>query len=453
MKNSYDIVVVGAGTAGMFFAKRMAETGYSVLVTDILPENRLAERLDVFHIDQPYFAKYGIPEPKEGDEDFLTIFEYSTFKSAFSNHPKRVDYPFSVIRLGLFMKRFKKVVDEAGVEFAFETPFKAFLYDENGKIAGIKAEKGGKEVNISARLVVDASGIPSVARRQLPDTSPVENFEIGDNDKFYVTIRYAKIKDPRDYITANTGWAYYKAWTAPALTPDTAIFGVGANGSFENGEKVYKEFEKVANLPEHTVEQIQKGATPFRRTPFSFVDDNFICIGDSACLTKPFSGEGVASQWNHAEIAVNVASEAMRDGGIPTKEKLWDINVKYNQTQGADFAYIFATVINAVDCSPKENEYQFKKGIVFNEKDMVTMNWTFAVNMSPADSLKLALKVGVGVLSGNIRFRTVKALLKGVSCATKLKKLYKGYPKTPTGYAKWRKKTAKVWDKTMPNGK
>jgi flavin-dependent dehydrogenase len=447
MKNNYDVLVVGAGTAGIFFAKRMAEQGFSVLVVDSVAKEKLRPEPDVFHIDKDYFAKYNIPEPKQGDEDFLTVFEYGTFKSALNNYPKRVDYPFTVLRLPKFIQRIITWAEGFGVEFAYETAFKDFVFDEKGRINGAVVLNDGALISITARLVADCSGIPSVARRKLPATSPVENFEIGPNDKFYVTINYVKIKNREDYINGNTGWAYYKAWTAPALTEDTAIFGCGANFSFEYVEKWRERFHKVVKLPEHEILYTERGATPFRRPPYSFVDDGFVCLGDSACLTKPFSGEGVASGWNQCEIAALVAGTVLKDGAYPAKEQLWDINKQYHGTQGADFAYILATVINAVDCSPEENDYEFKKGIVFSEKAMTKMNINFNADMSAGDSLTLAFKVLGGVFNGNIKLKTVKGLLKGVSCAGKLKKLYKKFPATLKGYEKWCAKASKLWTK------
>jgi choline dehydrogenase-like flavoprotein len=69
MKNKYDVLVVGSGTAGIYFASKMAEYGYSVCVIDSLLEEKLGERLNIFHIDKVKFAEHGIPEPKPGDED------------------------------------------------------------------------------------------------------------------------------------------------------------------------------------------------------------------------------------------------------------------------------------------------------------------------------------------------------------------------------------------------
>ena len=57
----FDIVIIGAATAGSFFAKLMAEKGFSTLVIDALPEKEIGKRLTVFHVDSVYFDKTGIP--------------------------------------------------------------------------------------------------------------------------------------------------------------------------------------------------------------------------------------------------------------------------------------------------------------------------------------------------------------------------------------------------------
>ena len=447
MNSNYDVLVIGSGTAGIFFAKTMAERGFSVLVVDSLGESRLGERLDVFHSDKDYFAKYNVPEPKAGDPDYLGQFEYGITKSAFDKYPKRTDYAFDVMRLPPFLKRLRAWAEGFGVEFSYATSFKDFVRNAEGKINGAILDKDGELFEVGARLTADATGIPSVARRKLPAECKVENFEIGPRDMFYVIIRYVRIRKPEDAVKINTGWAYYKTWTAPALDPMQAIFGVGANLSFDYAEECYKKFTEIVKLPEHDVEQVQKGATPYRRPPHSFVTDGFVVLGDAACITKPFSGEGITAAWNHAKIMADVASNAMKDGAYPTEKALWGANKQYMSTQGADFAYLLATLVNAVDCSPEENDYEFKHDIVFNTEDLTRTNKTFSADLSGSASLKLGLKVVGGVFAGKIRLRTVKSLLNGVTLAGKLKKHYKKYPTDPKGYYVWANKANYLWEK------
>ncbi|MDR1940101.1 MAG: hypothetical protein LBQ40_04825 [Clostridiales bacterium] len=447
MKKTYDVLTVGSGTAGIYFAKLMAEQGYSVCVCDAAPVDKLGARLNIFHTDQSRFETFGIPEPKPGDEDYVTMFEYGITKSAFDNYPKRTDYAFSVLLLPPFLKRLRKWAEGYGVEFYYNAAFKDFTYASDGKINGAVIDRGGEKTEISARLVADCSGIPSVARRKLKDGCKVENFEISDRDKFYVVLRYVKLKNPDDYVKFNEGWAYYKTWIGPSEIADGAIFGVGANLSYEYAEKCYKSFTDVIKLPEHELDRIEKGVTPYRRPPYSLVADGFICMGDAACMTKPYSGEGITSGWVFCKIAAEVAGKVMKDGAYPTEEKLWEANVRYFTTQGADFANTMATLVNAIDCTPEENDYEFKHSIVFKDELMTSMNKNFKSDMPLGETLKLAGKVIAGIVSGNISLKTVKALLRGITSAGALKSLYKKFPSAPEGFWEWTKKADKLWQK------
>lgn len=127
MDNDYDVLVIGAGTAGIMFARKMAEQGYSVAVFDKLSEEKQGSRLGVFHTDKEHFAPYGLAEPQEGDEDYVGMFDYGITKSAFDNYPKRADYPFLVLRFAPFLKRLRKWSIEKGVKYYFEAAFEDFL--------------------------------------------------------------------------------------------------------------------------------------------------------------------------------------------------------------------------------------------------------------------------------------------------------------------------------------
>lgn len=447
MRESYDVIVVGAGTAGSFFAKQMSEKGFSVLVVDKLSENTLGKRLDIFHIDKDFFDKFGVPKPIPGDDDYVSEFDVGYARSAFNNYPKATEYPFVVMKFSPFLKRLRTWAESFGVHYLLETEFLEPTY-AGGKISGVKIKTSTGKKQIGARLVADCSGIPSTVRRKLPEDYGVETFKITDTDMFYVVLRYVKLTNPeKDRITFATGYPYYKTWLAPQTDPDGAIIGVGANLSYEYAEECFQKFAKAVPLPEHTIEKIEKGVTPYRRPPYSFVGDGFVALGDSACITKPFSGEGIACTWILCDIAAKVAAAAMQNGNYPTKQRLWDINTQYMRSQGADFANLLATLIGAVDCTAEENEYEFKKDIVFNSEDMSKMNREFAAKLSTPEILRLVSKIAGGLLTANIRFKTVKALLKAVMTAGALEKHYKAYPESPEGFDKWVTKSDKLWKK------
>jgi len=334
-----------------------------------------------------------------------------------------------VLHLPLFIRRLRAQAQSYGAEFRFDCAFEKLLY-EDGKIRGIVTRDGEE---IPARLVVDASGIPAVVRRSINDPW-MENFEIGPRDKFYVLLKYVKLKDPGSPIVDSTSWPYYKGWIAPQHTPGGAIVGVGANLSFDYARKCMDRFEAAIPLPEYELQYEEMACTPYRRPPFSFVTDGFLVIGDAACLTKPINGEGIPAAWKQCTPAADIVAEALKDGGYPTKEKLWEINRIYQTGEGAAYAGERAMLIGAVNMTEKDNDYLYKKGIVFRSDDEPE------VDDLPGALLK-------GVLAGEFSLKALISLVSSTLKGEALKKHYLAYPATPAGYPVWEKKALKLWKK------
>ena len=425
----YDVVIVGACTAGTYFAGLLAKRGLKVLVIDRDSEANLAKRLDIIHFTRDSYAEFGVPPSGEGDEEFVRNFRVCYGKSALNNHLKTNYINVDVLHLPLFIKRLRKIATEVGADFRFETAFKELRY-ENGRIAGIITAEGEE---IPARLVVDASGISAVVRRSIQDPY-MENFETGPRDKFYVLLKYVKLKDPAVSVVDSTSWPYYKGWIAPQHTPGGAIIGVGANISFDYAHKCMAKFEAAIPLPEYELQYEEMACTPYRRPPFSFVTDGFLVIGDAACLTKPINGEGIPCAWGQCTPAADIVAAALENGGYPTKEKLWEINRIYQTGEGAAYAGERAMLIGAVDMSPKDNDYLYKKGIVFKSDDEPEVE----------NLLGALLK---GVVTGQFSLRALISLASSTMKGEALKKHYLAYPASPADYPAWEKKALKLWKK------
>ena len=425
----YDVVIVGACTAGTFFAGLLAKRGLKVLVIDRDSEADLAKRLDIIHFTRDSYAEFDVAPSGEGDEEFVRNFHVCYGKSALNNHLKTNYINVDVLHLPLFIKRLRKIASEAGATFRFETAFRELRY-ENGRIAGIATTEGEE---IPARLVVDASGISAVVRRSIRDPY-MENFETGPRDKFYVLLKYVKLKDPNTSVLDSTSWPYYKGWIAPQHTPGGAIVGVGANLSFDYARKCMAKFEAAIPLPEYELQYEEMACTPYRRPPFSFVTDGFLVIGDAACLTKPINGEGIPCAWGQCTPAADIVAAALQNGGYPTKEKLWQINRIYQTGEGAAYAGERAMLIGAVNMTEKDNDYLYKKGIVFKSDDEPEVE-------------NLLGELVKGVISGQFSLKALISLASSTMKGEALKKHYMAYPTTPAEYLAWEKKALKLWKK------
>lgn len=439
----YDAVIVGGATSGSFLAQRLARAGNRVLVLEAKPMEQVGAKYDIFHIGEPEFARYGLPRPEEGD-DLAFTFSGGAHYSAFGGHEK----PTGGVTVGMHMHaytlRMNRWAMEAGAEILYEAPFVELLY-EDGCVAGVVYEQNGRREEARAALVADCSGIPSVVRTQLPDGCCVENFPITPRDMFYVTLRYVRYLNEADAVTKGRSWSFYKTWEAPEADPRGAILGVGANLSFDEGERVFAAFERAVALPPYELKYIERGTTPYRRPPYSFVTDGFLAAGDAACLTKPSAGEGVTSSMVQLEIAAEVVNGLLADGKPLTRENLWSINKRYVDAQGRAFASQLATLVGAVATSAAENDFFFEKDIIFSAESFAALGEGKELAFRPGELVRMALGMLGGILAGRLRASTLGALLKAMGNGGKVSRLYACYPPAPDGFDAWRRRADALW--------
>ncbi|GHT77003.1 geranylgeranyl reductase [Spirochaetia bacterium] len=431
MEMNSDVLVVGAGTAGLYFAGLMAKQGYRVVVIDRAPEEELGNRYTVIHVGQDNFARFGLPEPKPGDPDYVTIFHESVLLSALNRWKKHYSGSVIVLRQALLRKRMVTWAKAQGAQLICGTSFEKPLFNAQGKLAGAVFKGLDGELRVNARLSVDASGIPAVLRTSLPDNYGADNFKLSERDKSFVVLRYVTLKDPvKDRVDCVTTWAHFRIWVSPQHVGEGVIVGVGTNLSFDYADRYYQRFLKKGYLPEFTVDSVERCQNTKHRPPYSFVADGFLTVGDSACITNPGTGEGVPYAWHLAAIAAEEFGRAMKDGGIPARESVWNVNARYAATQGAPYASIFATRIGVNDCSEEENDYEFKHGIFYKD-DTDKGNLTFNIIM--------------GLLSGGLSFKTVRKLFASIRVGKQIFKHYQEFPKSPAGFDAWKDEADRLW--------
>lgn len=441
----YDVLIVGGATSGSFFAKRMAEQGFSVAVIDASPEEKIGSKYDIFHVCKRDFENFGLPFPSKDDGTFAFEFSEGLTSSPFNNYPKTTYDTVVGMHMHEYVLKMNRWAKDVGAEFIYGARFSAPIF-ENGRIVGVKYIKDGEEKEIFARVTVDCSGLGGVVRTSLPDGYGIENFKLGGNDMFYVVLRYVSLPEEKDWLNGSSGWPFYKTWIAPQHDPKGAILGIGACNSFEQAEKIYKEFENNIPLPEHEIQYFERGTTPYCRCPYSFAADNFIATGDAACLTKPLNGEGVTSSMVHMEIAAKVLSKALKKGKT-RKEDLWEINSLYNKAQGADFCFLRTVLTKAVNAKAEEWEYFFQNDIIFSEDLMNSVSTGEEIALTPGLIGKMVKDIAKGMKKGIITKETVKTVGAGVILGINLKNHYLNFPKTPDGFNDWCKKSDKLWEK------
>ena len=436
MEITTDVLVIGGCTAGLYFAGLMAKQGYKVLVCDKAPEESIGAQYDIIHLGREQFKRFGLHEPQSGDPEYVARFTLSYLRSALNNWPKKVHNDVLVLRRQQVIKRLGDWAKEYGAEILYGVDFKKPLFSNEGKLAGAMFTKGSEEISVSARLCADASGIPAVLRTSLPDTYGVENFITGPRDQFYVVLHYVKLKDPeKDKVELTTTWTHYKTWLAPQHGAGGAIMGIGANLSFDYAEKCFRRFATLGFLPEHTLGHIEQGSTPYRRPPYSFVADGFVALGSAACISNPWSGEGVPYGWLLCSIAAEEFGRTMKNGTYPLRESVWAVNARYAKEQGAEFAKNLAMLSGAVSCTEKENDYEYQHDIIYEDDD------------KEGKGRGLFPKLLMGVLAGGISFAALGSLLSAAGVGEKIFKHYMAFPESAAGFDAWVQKAENLWSK------
>jgi flavin-dependent dehydrogenase len=438
-ERNVDVLVVGACTAGLYFAGLMARQGYKVLVCDRAPEEQLGTEYHIIHIGREQFKRFGLHEPVPGDPEYVASFDLAILRSALNNWPKKTRSSVLVLRRAAMVKRLAAWAREQGAELLCDTAFNGPVFDERGRLAGAALRQGtaagGGDLVVKARLCADASGIPAVLRTSLPPGYGMETFVTGNWDQFYVVLHYVNLKHPeKDKVELTTSWPHYKTWLAPQHEANGAIMGVGANLSFEYAERCFRRFAARGYLPEYDPDHVEQGSTPYRRPPYSFVADGFVALGSAACISNPWSGEGVPYGWLLCSIAAEEYGRVMKDGAYPQAESVWAVNARYIREQGALFAKNLAMLCGATRCSPEENDYEFKHSIIYEDDDEKGRGG-------------LAGKLLRGLLSGGLSPAALGGLLGAAGIGEKVYKHYLAFPGSPAGLAPWAARADALWKK------
>lgn len=436
-----DIIVIGASTAGSYFARRMAERGYSVLVIEKDTPENLSPEYDVFHMGKAEMEKFGLPEVREGDGIFCFTFdEHYTYGPYGKNGKYGSEQIVGMHKRGYCLK-LNEWAKEAGAEIVYGASFESCAY-AGGIISGVRYSKDGETFEEECRLCVDCSGKSAVVRRSLPDGYGVEKFALTDDDIFFVTLRYIKFREPlKEKWLRSHAWVFYKMWLAPSDDIADGILGIGSSKSFAVGDRFYELFRKNVPMPEYDVVKTEYGTTPYNRAIYSFVGDSFLCMGDAACITKPMNGEGCTAALVLEDIAVDIADMTLRNGRPCTRAMLWPVNKQYYSGQGRDFELMRALLIKAANHSVDANEYLFEKDVIFSEKIVGAGDFSF----TPKEIAKLLGCTAAGVAKGKIRPSEIAGILKGGFNGLSLYVLYSMYPSVPAGFDKWKRKADKLW--------
>ena len=282
MKNTqttFDVLIVGAGTAGLMLARELGNEKCKTLLIDRKKDllnfsfNTLGSFMNL--------SSFGLTKNVVAQELESAIIYSKNFR-------KKIKGCGYILDKKKLHQELLNSLDENYITIKKNIHIKEVKKDEKGFFTEV-IDKNKK--SYSAKIIVDASGTVGVLSKQvglLP-----KNMILATGVEY--NVKY-KGKPGQGHLLIGKQYHGGYGWIFP-LQNNRAILGFG---SFEGA--VIKElkprlneilrFPLIASLVEKDNETVEGGSIPITPVLEKFVDHNLVCVGDSVSQVNPVVGEG-----------------------------------------------------------------------------------------------------------------------------------------------------------------
>ncbi|MHA1268974.1 MAG: NAD(P)/FAD-dependent oxidoreductase [Candidatus Helarchaeota archaeon] len=444
MNNNYDCIIVGAGVSGCTLSYILAKAGYNIL---LLESARLE---DVGHnwwdaVEEQIFSNFKYPQLLPTPDELFK----KTPITFYTSKLKRIG-TFEPADLNLHRKKYSQriinLLGKIGVNIKDCMKVVHPIIKDNfvkGVIA--KSLRDNSTLNVSSNIVVDASGLNAVIRKQVNESS-YWNDSISDGD---IMIAYREIRnkikyDEHEFKTyfGYKGGIFWENYSQDDLID---FFG-GIPLKKDNKNMNPKDLVKnLINQNQSVGNKIVMGGysakLPIRRCLDTFVDNGVIIIGDAAFQTNPINGCGVASCINAALIASEIIIKSLQEIDF-SKKQLWEYNVKYVRNRGAKFA--------ALDIIKKflMNLTEYQLHFLLNKRILKISDIKSGYDFKP---IKIEIFDLLGrMIRGISKFDILLKLNSIIDVCNKVYDIYKKYPTTYNEeFEKWRQRVNQYFKKMV----
>ncbi len=304
----FDVIVIGAGPAGLMAAKKLAEGKARVLCIDKKQEigvpKRCGEGLSI-----KWMERVGLkPDPSWCLQEIDGVGLYSpSMKSLEIKFNRLSGY---VIERRVFEKDLAKITASKGA--LIRTKCHAHSFERKDGQVIVTCIEQGFEVKYSAPLIIAADGTESLAARKLGLNTKItlddidsgyqyEMTNISFENPSYINLFFGTEIAPRGYV-----WIFPKSKTG-------ANVGIGIGGKEEKTAKEYldKFIQNHPGLKNGSIIEVNAGTIPVGDFLDEMTADNLMVIGDAAHQVNPIHGGGIGIAMEAALIAAEVALEAI----------------------------------------------------------------------------------------------------------------------------------------------
>ena len=438
----FDVLVVGAGTAGCLAAKTAAEKGLKVCVIDSKKKENIGAKICGDALGEHHLKTLGLEKPK-GDElekkiEGVQIFS-PDLNTVFTIEDK--DFVGYILNRRLFGQWLLKKAIDKGALLMESTQFLEPVFD-GGFVVGGKVKSAGKTIQLMSKVVVDASGFAGAVRQKLPNEMGIENkIENEDVEACYREIRQLKQEDENTkyceiYLNSEVTPGGY-TWIFPKRGAKVNVgLGICMRGKFPNPKKQL--YKHILSKPQFEGSLLLSGGAwwdPTRRPLDNMVGNGVILTGDAASLVNPIHGGGIGPSMLSGFFAGKKIAEAL-ENGEPTQSSLWGYNRMYMDSYGKKQASLDIFRMFLISSNDEDLNYGMNYKLV-TENDVLkaSMGDEFHLNVTEA---------ATRVFRGRKRLGFLRKLKTTIDMMRQVRVHYDGYPNAPEDFEAWRLKTVEL---------
>lgn len=407
---SKKIIVAGGGHGGIAVASILSKNGFDVTVYEKNSrENMGYDWTDIF--DPKALSEADIPMP---DKNFFEYKENMTFYSPDEKTPIRQQVPEDELEIKMERRDiYNLLIDTAeknGTKFVYNCSIENAIIKDN-RVVGINTSIG----EIYGDLIIDACGCESPVRSSLPEEFGIQKHP-DKNEKFYVYRAFynkgtdGPVEDKYKVCLLPEGKLGI-GWVATEEQCSDLL--IGRFEPFDMAE-VERTAEYFRNRNESLGTEVVRGGQfveiPVRQPISVMVANGYVAIGDSAFMTVPIIGSGIA---NSLRAAPMLAKTIMDDRTETyTAKTLWKYQYDFYKKLGAGLAPLAAVKLLLTRITPRQLDYIFEKNILTWREMTITADSTSVTDfihpsldmpkrglaiLNDKDLLKKMLKVGADI--------------------------------------------------------
>lgn len=361
------IIVAGGGHGGITCAMLLAKNGFDVTVYEKQSrENMGYDWTDIF--DKKGFFAVGLDMP---DKSMYKLKHDMTFYGPAMETALIQNTDPDKLEIQMERKTIYDYIilhaENAGVKFVYDCAVEEPLFFGN-RVVGIRTAQG----EFYADLVIDACGISSPLRKAMSASTGIQNNPI-PYEQFYVyraffnkTAEVEETEKFRVILLAENKLGISWIDTEEEYT-DVLI------GRFEEFDlaEAERSIEKLRETNPSIGTEILRGGAfaniPVRQPLGVMVADGYAAIGDSAFMTVPIIGSGIANSFKASKILADTII-ADKEGAY-SAETLWSYQREFYKNIGASLAPLACVKLMLTRLEGSELDYIFAKGIL-NAEDM-----------------------------------------------------------------------------------